>query len=189
MATHPVVLGVLDRVLVNYQLSAPAAISIGPGEVAQPLHPDDAIYPMPRPHQELVVNVMWPLRGIHRGQRRHPDRGGEPPLDRRAARRLPPPRRWWRCRPAPRCSTSGACGTAAGPTTPTGPGWASSSTTRRRGSDPSRTTCWRCRPTWPGPCRRAWLELLGYNIYPPFIGYVDGRHPRKLLTPSGADAP
>ena len=25
-------------------------------------------------------------------------------------------------------------------------------------------------------------ELLGYNICRPFIGYVDGRHPRKLLT-------
>jgi ectoine hydroxylase-related dioxygenase (phytanoyl-CoA dioxygenase family) len=24
-------------------------------------------------------------------------------------------------------------------------------------------------------------EALGYNIFPPFIGYVDGRHPRKLL--------
>src|SRR5207302_1149358 len=24
-------------------------------------------------------------------------------------------------------------------------------------------------------------ELLGYNVYPPFVGYVDGRHPRKLL--------
>jgi ectoine hydroxylase-related dioxygenase (phytanoyl-CoA dioxygenase family) len=24
-------------------------------------------------------------------------------------------------------------------------------------------------------------ELLGYNIHPPFIGYVDGRHPRKLI--------
>jgi len=24
-------------------------------------------------------------------------------------------------------------------------------------------------------------ELLGYNVYPPFLGYVDGRHPRKLL--------
>src|SRR5438477_308111 len=24
-------------------------------------------------------------------------------------------------------------------------------------------------------------ELLGYNIHPPFIGYVDGRHPRHLL--------
>jgi len=24
-------------------------------------------------------------------------------------------------------------------------------------------------------------ELLGYNIYPPFVGYVDGRHPRRVL--------
>jgi ectoine hydroxylase-related dioxygenase (phytanoyl-CoA dioxygenase family) len=25
-------------------------------------------------------------------------------------------------------------------------------------------------------------ELLGYNIYPPFVGYVDGVHPRKVLS-------
>ncbi|MEY2435633.1 MAG: hypothetical protein QOF97_469, partial [Acidimicrobiaceae bacterium] len=25
-------------------------------------------------------------------------------------------------------------------------------------------------------------ELLGYNIYPPFVGYVDGRHPRRSLS-------
>ena len=24
-------------------------------------------------------------------------------------------------------------------------------------------------------------ELLGYNIHPPFVGYVDGRHPRRAL--------
>jgi hypothetical protein len=24
-------------------------------------------------------------------------------------------------------------------------------------------------------------ELLGYNIFPPFVGYVDGAHPRKVL--------
>jgi ectoine hydroxylase-related dioxygenase (phytanoyl-CoA dioxygenase family) len=24
-------------------------------------------------------------------------------------------------------------------------------------------------------------ELIGYSIYPPFVGYVDGRHPRQLL--------
>ena len=24
-------------------------------------------------------------------------------------------------------------------------------------------------------------ELLGYNIHPPFVGYVDGRHPRRVL--------
>ena len=51
----------LDRVLGHYQLSAPTGIEIGAGEHAQPLHPDDAIYPWPRPHPELVVNVMWPL--------------------------------------------------------------------------------------------------------------------------------
>jgi len=28
-------------------------------------------------------------------------------------------------------------------------------------------------------------ELLGYNVYPPFIGYVDGRHPAKLLAEAG----
>jgi ectoine hydroxylase-related dioxygenase (phytanoyl-CoA dioxygenase family) len=26
-------------------------------------------------------------------------------------------------------------------------------------------------------------ELLGYNICSPFVGYVDGRHPRRLLEP------
>ena len=26
-------------------------------------------------------------------------------------------------------------------------------------------------------------ELLGYNIHPPFLGYVDGRHPRRVLQP------
>ena len=24
-------------------------------------------------------------------------------------------------------------------------------------------------------------ELLGWNVYPPFLGNVDGRHPRKYL--------
>jgi ectoine hydroxylase-related dioxygenase (phytanoyl-CoA dioxygenase family) len=24
-------------------------------------------------------------------------------------------------------------------------------------------------------------ELLGANIYPPFVGYVDGRHPRRYI--------
>jgi hypothetical protein len=27
-------------------------------------------------------------------------------------------------------------------------------------------------------------SLLGYSIHPPFIGYVDGRDPRRLLTRS-----
>ena len=34
-AVNPLVLGVLDRVLGTYQLSAPTGIEIGPGESAQ----------------------------------------------------------------------------------------------------------------------------------------------------------
>ena len=32
-------------------------------------------------------------------------------------------------------------------------------------------------------------ELLGYNVYPPFLGYVDGRHPRRALDPSPTTGP
>jgi hypothetical protein len=32
-------------------------------------------------------------------------------------------------------------------------------------------------------------ELLGYNIYPPFVGYVDGRHPRRVLAAESPEAP
>ena len=30
-------------------------------------------------------------------------------------------------------------------------------------------------------------ELLGYSIYPPFVGYVDGRHPERVLEPIKSD--
>jgi ectoine hydroxylase-related dioxygenase (phytanoyl-CoA dioxygenase family) len=30
-------------------------------------------------------------------------------------------------------------------------------------------------------------ELIGYSIHPPFMGYVDGLHPRRLLQKSSAD--
>jgi ectoine hydroxylase-related dioxygenase (phytanoyl-CoA dioxygenase family) len=60
-ATHPLLLQVFDQVLGHYQLSAPVGIGIGPGEHAQMLHRDDAIYPLPQPHPPVVVNTMRPL--------------------------------------------------------------------------------------------------------------------------------
>ena len=61
-ATDPLILGVLERILgPGFQLSAPVGISIGPGEKAQPVHTDDGVYPVPRPHAHLVVNTMWAL--------------------------------------------------------------------------------------------------------------------------------
>ena len=31
--------------------------------------------------------------------------------------------------------------------------------------------------------------LLGYSIHPPFMGYVDGMHPRRLIDPSHGARP
>jgi ectoine hydroxylase-related dioxygenase (phytanoyl-CoA dioxygenase family) len=62
LAIDPVVIAVVEHVLKpGFLLNAPHAIRIGPGETAQPLHHDDDVYPVPRPHDELVVNTMWAL--------------------------------------------------------------------------------------------------------------------------------
>ena len=60
LATHPLLLDVLERVLdaEHCLLSSTVGISIGPGEQDQPLHRDDGKYPVARPHPELVCNVI-----------------------------------------------------------------------------------------------------------------------------------
>jgi len=180
LALHPDVLAILDRVLGAYQLSAPAGISIGPGEDAQPLHPDDAIYPLPRPHDEVVVNVMWPLQDFTEANG--------------ATRIVPGSNRWTTERPGPDTSTVTIAMPPGTALLYTGSVW--------HGGGPNRTEEDRLgvvlhyAVSWLRPVENHVLavppsmasalpvrlqELLGYNIHPPFIGYVDGRHPRKLL--------
>jgi ectoine hydroxylase-related dioxygenase (phytanoyl-CoA dioxygenase family) len=61
-AIDPLLLQVVgSRLGSGFQLSAPVGICIGPGEAQQPLHRDDSVYPIPRPHSDLVVNSMWAL--------------------------------------------------------------------------------------------------------------------------------
>lgn len=61
-AIDPLVLDVVGRRLgAGFQLSAPVGISIGPGEIAQPVHRDESVYPLERHHRDLVVNTMWAL--------------------------------------------------------------------------------------------------------------------------------
>ena len=61
LATHPMILSLLDDVLVDFQLTSPSAISVEPGEVEQPWHHDDFFYPIPRPHSTIVVNCLWAI--------------------------------------------------------------------------------------------------------------------------------
>jgi ectoine hydroxylase-related dioxygenase (phytanoyl-CoA dioxygenase family) len=52
----PVVEGVLDR---GCLISSLSSIAIDPGETAQPIHADDQLMPIPKPHPPTVCNTMW----------------------------------------------------------------------------------------------------------------------------------
>ena len=54
----PVVEGVLDPGLLISSLSS---IAIGPGERPQPIHADDQVIPLARPHIPIICNTMWAI--------------------------------------------------------------------------------------------------------------------------------
>ncbi len=59
---HPEVLGIVDEVLdPGCLVSSLSSVSIGPGETAQPIHADDQLLPLPKPHPPTVCNSMWAL--------------------------------------------------------------------------------------------------------------------------------
>ena len=181
-AIHPLLLGVLDNVLGHYQLSAPVGIRIGPAEKAQVLHTDDMIYPIPQPHPPVVVNTMWPL--------------DEFTLENGATRFIAGSHAW---EPGRRPSAEDVIEAAT-----MSPGsamfylgslWHGGGENRTR--QPRLGVILEYAAGWLRQQENHCLavprdtvrllperlaELLGYNIYPPFVGYVDGSHPRKVLT-------
>jgi ectoine hydroxylase-related dioxygenase (phytanoyl-CoA dioxygenase family) len=59
---HPAVLPVVEGVLdPGCLVSSLSSIAIDPGETAQPIHADDQLIPLPKPHPPVVCNTMWAL--------------------------------------------------------------------------------------------------------------------------------
>jgi len=181
LAIHPVMLGVLDRVIGPCQLSAPTGIQIGPGEPAQILHRDDSIYPMPQPHPEVVLNTMWALDDFT--------------IANGATRFVPDSHRWEPSRqPAEDDALVHAEMPAGSVAFYTGSIWHGGGANRtdrpRLGVILEYVAAWLrpqenhvigVAPEVVASLPERLQELLGYNIYPPFMGYVDGRHPRRFL--------
>jgi ectoine hydroxylase-related dioxygenase (phytanoyl-CoA dioxygenase family) len=59
---HPLVLALLDAILQpGYLLSQLQVINVMPGEVRQPLHYDDGFYPFPRPRKPIGAALIWAI--------------------------------------------------------------------------------------------------------------------------------
>jgi ectoine hydroxylase-related dioxygenase (phytanoyl-CoA dioxygenase family) len=59
---HPLVLPIVEGVLdAGCLVSSLSSIAIGPGESAQPIHADDQLLPLTKPHVATVCNSMWAL--------------------------------------------------------------------------------------------------------------------------------
>ncbi|MCH2172501.1 phytanoyl-CoA dioxygenase family protein [Myxococcota bacterium] len=59
---HQEILPIVEGVLgLGCLLTTFSAIDVMPGENRQPLHPDDALIPLKRPHQPIVCTCMWAI--------------------------------------------------------------------------------------------------------------------------------
>ncbi|MCO8126064.1 phytanoyl-CoA dioxygenase family protein [Acidimicrobiia bacterium EGI L10123] len=181
LAIDPVLLGVLDDLLGHYQLSAPTGIQIGPGEPAQGLHTDDSIYPLPQPHGEVVVNTMWAFDDFTRANG--------------ATRFVEGSHRWgpdrWPTEDDPVVDAEMPAGSVAFYSGSIWHGGGANATDRPRlGVILEYAAAWLrpqenhvvgVTPEVVATLPERLQELLGYNIFPPFVGYVDGRHPKRFL--------
>jgi len=60
--THAAVLPIVEAVLGDGPLiSSLSSIAIDPGEIAQPIHADDQVIPLEKPHRPVICNSMWAL--------------------------------------------------------------------------------------------------------------------------------
>ena len=180
VALNPLLLGVLDRVLDHYQFSAPVGICIGPGEPAQVLHHDDLVYPLPWPHAEAVMNSMWAIDDFTEANG--------------ATRVVPGSHRWddkLRLTEEDTVPAEMEAGSVLFYVGSVYHGGGANTTDRPRLGVILEFSAGWIRPqenhvlgvpksvvrTLPARLQ----ELLGYDVYPPFLGNVDGRHPRKYL--------
>ena len=183
LVEHTLILGCLDRIFEpNYLLSQLQAINILPGEAQQPLHPDDAFYHVPRPRPPLGAATIWAIDDFteengatvvipksHLWDDRLPtdaDRKNRRPVIMPAGSVVFFVGTLWHGGGANRSDAARLCVSAqyCAP-------WCR--TQENYSLSLSRETVKRCSEHI--------QRMLGYSIHPPFMGFVDGKHPKRLL--------
>ena len=179
---HPLVLAHLNRLLQpNYLLSQAQVINIMSDSPAQPLHMDDGFYPWPRPRPALSVATVFAIDDFTRNNG--------------ATVAVPGSHLWGEDRVAgpgdkivQAIMPAGSCILFLGNL------WHGGGE-NRSGADRLAITAQYCEP-WlrtqenyflsvppetVAPLSENIRRMLGYSIHPPFMGMVNGMHPKRLL--------
>lgn len=192
----PRVLALLDRLLQpGYQLTASQAIRILPGETPQPIHYDDQFYPVPRPRPAISISTIVAVDAFtaeNGGTEILP--GSHAMSDAEVAGIYDgfdadaPTRADLESRLVPVQMPAGACVVFQGTLLHRGGG--NRSTAPRLAFSNQYCEPWaRTQENYflaipPQIARRfspRLQTLLGYHIWPPFMGHVSALHPRKAL--------
>ncbi len=170
-----------DTLIGPHTLSSIIGIQIGPGEKAQEIHYDAAAYPLPRSHDEVVFNTMWALDDftvengatvVYPGSNSW--QGDEVPTN---------------IDPVQAVMPAGSLLIWTGKTFHGG--GANRSDAPRFGVIIEYVAGYlrsheNIQAAMPRELVRElperMQELVGYHLYPAFLGFVDGRHPRSALT-------
>jgi ectoine hydroxylase-related dioxygenase (phytanoyl-CoA dioxygenase family) len=202
LAIHPLALAFAEAELGREcLLSACLAININPGETVQPWHYDDSHYRLPRPRASLGVSAFWTvdettaengateiLVGSHLWTGLQIEGGSTPATFADKAMREQNDDPGARPDAVKACMPAGSLMLVKG--TLWHRGGANRSGTPRMIITPQYCPGWtrqlenmalavppEIAATLPERAR----ELIGYSIHPPFMGYVDGMHPARLL--------
>lgn len=202
LVTHPLTLAIVEGDLgADCLLSACLAINLHPGETVQPWHYDDSHYAWPRPRRSLGVSAFWAIdKTTAENGATEIIPGSHLWADEPVAGSVAP-EHFLASTIGDAAIDPGARGDALKVVMPAGSLMLAKGTLwHRGGANRSRVprlviTPQYC-PGWTRPLENMSLavppsiacnlparaqELLGYSIRPPFMGYVDGRHPKRLL--------
>ncbi|MDC0663688.1 phytanoyl-CoA dioxygenase family protein [Marinobacter sp. SS21] len=181
LATHPRFLGLMDRLFEpGFLLSQSQIINILPGEAPQGLHHDDGFYRLPRPRQPLGAATVWAIDDFTE--------------DNGATVIVPGSHRWGDDRIAKRDEAISAVMPAGSVVFFLGTTWHGGGENHSKAArfaithqyceaymrqqenyllELSKDTVRSLSPEL--------QALVGYSIYPPFMGMVEGMHPLRTL--------
>jgi hypothetical protein len=183
LVEHPLILAMLDQILMpNYLLSQLQVIDIHPGEVEQPLHHDDGFSPIPRPRPPFSAATIWAIDDFT--------------AENGATLLLPKSHLWGDRTPtvADRNDLVPAVMPAGSVVFFLGTLWHGAGANHSRATRMAATAQY-CEP-WARQqenyslaisrnraklCSATIQAMLGYSMLFPFIGFVDGRDPKRLL--------